>query len=82
MSIQIKDGKLTIDVASVKGDEILLGMLQSARAEMMEDIEDTIKTLNEDREARGCFASFRVTNLQDSYRYMQAMDILIEYYGG
>lgn len=78
MSYEIVEGKLVLSLNSDAGDEIVLAGLETARSNIVEDIEEEYSKIVRDGEVR----KFRTANIKDNHEYLQAFNKVIEYFGG
>lgn len=78
MSYEYSNGKLIIDLDSDAGDEIVLAALLSARRGVRESINSDLNGIATQGEVK----AFRVANIRDNHQYFEALDKVIEYFGG
>ena len=78
MSYELYNGKLIIDLNTETGDEIVLAALMAARRGVRESINSDLNGIATQGEVK----AFRVANIRDNHQYFEALEKVIEYFGG
>lgn len=77
MTFKFEDDRLVVDLKSDVMDQIVLAGLDEARGLLVHSIKDNVERCKD-----GVIEKHIWENLQENFRFLQAFDAVIEYYGG